>query len=330
MVQNLLRKSLPHVALAFLLCFFVSGCSPSPISENKLLSYVEQDDPMDNRLPLYDGLSLDIQYHDLTVDKRLTDKDAKSDQVWIHFTADTETDTADVEARMDFTLYNDGWMLDDIEVLSTVYSPLAGPQRDMVDSYLGEQYDYYQYQYEEVDLENKNAKLYYKAMNEYTYMSIGYILRVNYYYTDSYWDYGEIELIEEKRDWRPIYGVWTGVDSPSVCALEIRSITDMGDIILIDGEAEFVIEKERIPSSDVTLIGKYSAGDNSFLTIKAGYGERGTSLMNLYVDPDSVIASHGLSFWKIEQTSRIAFSSSFFDEFFDGDVEIKMGIRIEP
>lgn len=340
MLQNLLRKFLPHVVLAFLLCLFVSGCSPSPISENKLLSYVEQDDPMDNRLPLYDGLSLDIQYHDLTVDKRLTDKDAKSDQVWIHFTADTETDTVDVEARMDFTLYNDGWILDNVEVLSTNYSPLTGPRHDMVGSYLGEQYDYYQYQYEEVDLENKCAKLYYKVLDEYTYMSVGRILCVNYYYAYAapYWDYGEIELIEETRDWRMLCGVWTGESMfHDTCALAIRSITDTGDTISLDGEAELRFVdvlgriEETLTSSDITLTCEYrdlSNGDDCYLCIRAFYGEEENARINLYFHPDRASASSGLMgmvTWKIEQTTGTAFSSLFYDEFFDDDAEIEMG-----
>lgn len=317
MIQSILRKFFPTAVLVFILCLLITGCSPSPISENKLLSYVEQDDPMVNRMPLYSDLSLDIQYHDLTVDKRLTDKDDKSDQVWIHFTADTKSDTADVEARMDFTLYNDGWLLDDIEVLSTDYSPLAGPRHDMVGSYLGEQYNYYQYQGEEVDLENKSAKLCYKAMDEYTYEDIGYVLCVYCHYAEPGWSYGEIELIEETQDWRRIYGEW-----------ELALPSDLYTIIIdsFDGSLLHCSYGNEIFSGTGYFVGKTLSGNDWYYDIKDYIGNgylyisRSSRIairyqLNDFIDPN-------LRFTHKEEPT---YSSTFYDEFFNDDEEVGLG-----
>ena len=75
------KKILTVTIFAFALCAFLTGCSSTTVSENELLSYIEQDDPMGPRIPRRYDSTGEIRYYDLKVDKRLTDKDARSDQI---------------------------------------------------------------------------------------------------------------------------------------------------------------------------------------------------------------------------------------------------------
>lgn len=295
---------------------------------------------MGPRLPRQLGSTGEIHYYGLKVDKRLTDVDARSDQIWVRFSVDTDTDSADVEACMYFTLYNDGWLLDDIKILSTKLSPLVGPSREMVSSYLSEQYDYFQYQREEIDLENGFAKFYYKAMNEYTYADYGYELCLNYYYSGSYWGYGGVELIEETQDWRRVYGTWEGTDRRGgvggsvTYSLEVSSITYnfLPGELLIDGGLNFNDSSTYWNTPEIHESFRFSVFPsyihNDFFSIELSLNSSSYS-PRFWIDREDGVSfqpGDGLSCYaeKIKNYTNVI-ENTFFIEFFDGDAEVETG-----
>lgn len=218
----------------------LTGCSKNaPVAEKDLMSYLERNDPMVGRMGSV------ISYHDLTVDKRLTDSDNHEDQVWVHFFANTETDMAEVDACMEFVLYNDGWRLEDIEILTTVYTAVKGPDYLVPESQIAWQYDDYECYDEDINLDEGTAVFYYRTAKYYAYVDVETELAVNCYYVGyNYspdWAVGFVDVISYTEDWQRIYGTWEGADrsqDPAAdCVIRIENIkvTENGLAATLEG-----------------------------------------------------------------------------------------------
>lgn len=189
-----------------------------------------------------------ISYHNLTVDKRLTDSDKHEDQVWVHFFANTETDMAEVDARMEFVLYNDGWRLEDIEILTTTYTAVKGPDYLVPESQIAWQYDDYECYDEDINLDEGTAVFYYKTAKYYAYVDVETELAVNCYYVGyNYspdWAVSFVDVISYREDWRRIYGIWEGsaTQTPQAdCVIGIENIQVSGDGLAADFEGTYGI-----------------------------------------------------------------------------------------
>lgn len=84
----------------------LTGCGgPKPADEKQLQADVEA----------YEGYaSWGAETKDLEVVKRQTNEDAGTDTVWVTVTGETESCTVTRSFQMEYELYNDGWMLEDI------------------------------------------------------------------------------------------------------------------------------------------------------------------------------------------------------------------------
>ena len=93
--------------LAVLLTVVLAGCGNAVKDEQELM----EDLNSTCRIFMVEG----SQVTELSIIKRLTDKDNRTDKVYVSILIDHSNATESRAYVMNYTLYNDGWMLDDVE-----------------------------------------------------------------------------------------------------------------------------------------------------------------------------------------------------------------------
>ncbi len=244
------KRSLLFLALALLMLLMLSGCglikTPKAISGLKetlpptdaaeetakaddgndlsdLLSSLIAYDPMRSFFYTKPGESID--YHDLSVEKRMTDTAQRFDKVWVHFTAQTGSDLAEVYALMEYTLYNEGWLLDNVEILERKGKPLVEPDTLAAAQIMSERYDYYELcdeEYHSVDSPTGTswyATKYFRALKNYDYLEECYEVKFSYMYLDTgrqgvgapYWADPDISETLVDQNWGALLGQYEGI-----------------------------------------------------------------------------------------------------------------------
>ena len=195
----------------------VSGCSKQPVSEKNILDDLQEYNPFSSYL------NGEITYQELSIEKRATRKDEGTDMVWINFSATTENDKADAYACLTYNLYNDGWMLDGVEIIEEDFSPLTGPDRSLPEAYLAQQYQYFQYQGEDINLDDNRATFTYKVMNRYPYVDYAATVSVDCGYGEidgEYitmgWNAWGTTTISKQQDWSRFAGTWKSPNDDSM------------------------------------------------------------------------------------------------------------------
>ncbi len=300
-----MKKMKNLMAIIFILAVMclLSGCSGNEVfNEEQLLADIVDQDYMQTRM------GTGVKYYDLSIEKRLTSEDDKRDQVWVKFMADTETDSAEVEALMTYTLYNEGWMLDSIQLQSVVYEPLVGPLQQIADDELYSQYDYYQYQYENVDLSSGIAYIYYKTQTVYKYMVENDIVCIEVSYSSlascPNWSITNQTVVENQEYWG--LGSWrVGNYYPGGTYYSI-------DVKSFDGKTfEATIQK----SVQANGGRKYYDVSGEYAVTDYGDGE-----YSVYIDEYDVTfgiyRKKGISYGGNEgtQTESVTVNSKFFDD----------------
>ncbi|MCD8107427.1 MAG: hypothetical protein LUE20_05630 [Oscillospiraceae bacterium] len=123
------------------------------------------------------------------VEKRQTNEDDKTDYVWFNVVADNDTFEYTASYKISYGLYNDGWLLDDIEKTSCGGTPIAGSNYSEDDllsvlSFLG--YDVVSnitvYGHE-TNLEEETDKYYLTFTDTSTYMTEYLDITLSFYFT---------------------------------------------------------------------------------------------------------------------------------------------------
>lgn len=102
-----MKRKIMLFIIAILIAVLIVGCGNSIKTEEELLT----DLIADSSFSMVEG----SEVSELTIIKRLTDKDNKTDKVYISISIDHEAATATQAYIMYYTYYNEGWLLDDIE-----------------------------------------------------------------------------------------------------------------------------------------------------------------------------------------------------------------------
>lgn len=105
--DDLERKLLVSALVTLVLCIMLSGCSEPTASESQLK------DDLENSPAFYSAQEMEIS--ELTVTKRMTSKEDKLDTVYVDVTADNENIECHFSYVMTYALYNDGWLLEDVQ-----------------------------------------------------------------------------------------------------------------------------------------------------------------------------------------------------------------------
>ncbi len=204
-----------------------NGKEPKISEEERLLKILIEKDPMKKVLWPDDGDS--INYHDLRIKKRLTEEEKRSDKVWVNYIAETTVELANVSARMDFTRYNEGWLLDKHEIIEYKETPLAGPDTELMESLLADRFDYFQL--ETMDWDETSAVLSYVATKKYEYITEYYRVSELYNFGGGHWAdiYYNEELIDQIWDILGVYmGSFNTFDESITWYLDLKSVNYAG------------------------------------------------------------------------------------------------------
>ena len=110
----------------FTMCVFIgfilAGCSTSPLSESEI-----QSDLVNH--PIFSGTQ-STEITSFNIIKRQTSESDKKDIIYISASSQNETFHRNAEYIMTYGLYNDGWILDNVEVSNESIIPLSGSSFD--------------------------------------------------------------------------------------------------------------------------------------------------------------------------------------------------------
>lgn len=102
-----MKRKVLFLIAAFLLAVICSGCGNSVKTEGEL----KKDLTAHSGFFMVDG----SEVSELSIIKRLTDEDNKTDTVYVSILIDHPNATENRAYVMNYTLYNEGWILDDVE-----------------------------------------------------------------------------------------------------------------------------------------------------------------------------------------------------------------------
>ncbi len=106
------------LGICLVLVLVLMNLTPSAKSEKDILADIEANDEM------FLQNTMVVQSAEIT--QRQTNKEDKTDYVWLELTASTDEFTYYAEYELTYALYNDGWSLDNIEKYNTDMMPLVG------------------------------------------------------------------------------------------------------------------------------------------------------------------------------------------------------------
>lgn len=195
----------PSPLLLCAMLLLLTGCGKKTAGDARLLDDLNASD-------YFLVSSVGVQFSKLTVDKRLTDEAQKSDQVYVTAEGENDLFACSLGLQMNYTLYNDGWLLDSVEELymdTDSITPKAEPTQAEIDIALRgavgkEDFSAKQIS-KEVDLQNASVYYTYKIVEPGTWVdrvsevSVGGSMSPHSYGWDLYgneesyyWDYSRV------------------------------------------------------------------------------------------------------------------------------------------
>lgn len=115
------KRNWSGIVLALMLALVLCGCGVKEKSEAEIKADLSADLSVLNT-------RTDVALQNFAITKRQTDQDTKVDTVFADFSLLTNDGVAEGSGScvMTYTLYNDGWMLDDVAMERIAYKPLKG------------------------------------------------------------------------------------------------------------------------------------------------------------------------------------------------------------
>lgn len=194
----------PSPLLLCAMLLLLTGCGKKTAGDARLLDDLNASD-------YFLVSSVGVQFSKLTVDKRLTNEAQKSDQVYVTAEGENDLFTCSLGLQMNYTLYNDGWLLDSVEELymdTDSITPKSEPTQAEIDIALRgavgkEDFSAKQIS-KEVDLQNASVYYTYEIVEPGTWVdrvsevSVGGSMSPHSYGWDLYanedyhWDYSRV------------------------------------------------------------------------------------------------------------------------------------------
>jgi len=115
-----MKRKLIALLLAMFCLTGLTACSstPDPVGES-----VIKNDVVCQDTTIYNA---EMQLVSLSIAKRQTNTEQKTDYVWVDITAENDTSRYIASCKLSYGLYNEGWMLDSYEVLSETLEYING------------------------------------------------------------------------------------------------------------------------------------------------------------------------------------------------------------
>lgn len=255
-------KSLVHILLSLVLIVFLCGCSPQAKSENEILQDIAKKDPT------FAEYDLIVESH--TISKRQTNKDQKTDYVWITVYATCPEFSYTADYTLEYVLYNDGWLLEDYYCADYDYTGNSSTiqQEDVysdVVNYLPEGYDDITFLYQ---TESKNnVTYYYSAHKSISYFDVIKTIQVPYSFSwyahgRNQWSSGTItdEITSTNVD---MVGTWICREDGMEWRVDILSTDascDDGEYVKCDFTYTYAFSNIPVYWSEEQVVGRHPMG----------------------------------------------------------------------
>ncbi|MBR5508724.1 MAG: hypothetical protein IKV59_01575 [Lachnospiraceae bacterium] len=161
------RKMWTVAAIGLLMCG-MTGCGVKEKTEEEIRTELQAHSNF--------GMGKDVTIEEFEVIKRQTDKDDKTDKVFVEVTAGNEEVEFTTSYGMVYGLYDSGWILDEVyesTLVETTVTPKQGPSDTgaiAVSAGIEDDFSEYSFAAEELDLANGNALYVYQGIRNQKYM----------------------------------------------------------------------------------------------------------------------------------------------------------------
>lgn len=278
-------------------------------------------------------LKYDMRVTGQTVNKRQTNEEQKNDHIWITVFAECNEFSYAANYTVEYVLYNEGWLLENYECTDYDYfgnSSLFQQEEPLIISkgYLKEHYNYFQYQGEVVDDENKTVNMQFRALNRDGF--VDYALEIEILCTfnprqEPAWKIENVVTSSETQDWRRLLGKYESHDFHGTRILYILDFSledgELASLLLrFSGDIDQVSGMPRISESGTYKTWSPSSGHWMSVPLETG---------GLYI---TFYAYGAFSVKWCDETymkmTKPQDQPDFLDEFFSSESEIECGISI--
>ncbi len=203
MSKNIYVEKLCIILLVIILCaLLLSSCSSTAKKENEITNDIVE---VDGCFQAYD-----LELDDYTITKRQTNKEEKTDYVWVELIGSNDDFEYVVKYELLYVLYNDGWLLEDYKLMDSSYEAISPFDSSEVELELSRDYD-------ELTLINRNdetnnSTLTYTAVKHHKLYTTSYEINVVAEFEPSAWKVININPSESDRELN-INGEWIYTDN---------------------------------------------------------------------------------------------------------------------
>ncbi len=198
------RTIIPMLAIVLILCL-LCGCTPELRAEDGVKSDLSSSSVFQQYFDDEQSIT------DFIVTKRQTDTDNKADTVWVEVWAENEEKSADLSFIMQYTLYNDGWLLENVaenRESQWEFTPESGPSEDLISSTIPAEAT----NIEQEDYQGGNTlHISYSMDTDCDYYIKHEDCSQDFYFDTmtGAWTSSERVILTEEKDFEPLIGVWT-------------------------------------------------------------------------------------------------------------------------
>lgn len=281
---------------------FLCGCTKAPVSETMILDDITE--------YLQNSWSV-TEINSMEIVKRRTDKSAHLDTVYIKVDYDSENANYVSGYKMEYGLYNEGWILDNVEEcyedVEWEVHPLRGiSQEALLSNYLPTDAVI---ESNEIDLAYGAQFVEYTYLESHRYCDITVRAYIEFYFSYDHWYLAGDETVESKtEDWSKLYGTWVKPAENSSISAQIVVTEFTGSYV--SGTIDFTVSDSFVGGGSYTLSGTLEdnfwgghpahsiVGNGSTIDTQYwvnGYGDFGTYALIVDMDGGIYMSSAGYS-----------------------------------
>ena len=146
-----------------------------------------------------------IEISEFNIVKRMTDKKAKNDIVYVSFAGNNEDIFCRMECTLVYFLYNDGWRLESYYVDKREVTPLKHVSEDLIST----QFESFDILSRDTDLSKGYDTVILESISEYNFVTIKKVISAEFYFDDRYgvWHYSRNNELSTEENWK-VTGTW--------------------------------------------------------------------------------------------------------------------------
>ena len=271
MGRKKIRKALFTSVVFLMVC--LSSCGKKLVNETEIL---EDLNAASVELSTYHN----VEFTSIEIEKRKTDEVAKTDEVYIWVTGESESLACKAAYLMQYVLYNEGWELESIDVHNAhewTITPKKGADQAMIEEILRENYGFDSFELSSVkeSLSEGLAQYCYKLTSYYNYMT-----RVDTVMVDCSLDPFTFEWVcihdpIDQQDTWDLNGTWTATtnaDEEAYIELKIDGFTNSS----FTGSC-YIERMDRVPEDSFGFVWKDSpvlfADDSGEFLLDSSYNK---------------------------------------------------------